>query len=703
MAMFLAVNVATLAQSTDSHILFFENDHSYPSYSQWVGLDEFIMHQPKQKTLYRVVGHTDAIGGVEDNEKLAEERTQVVVRHLIEHGIDPINIRFESRGEHDPDQLEFDDEAFAANRRVEVFVEHEAVSNTATNYVLADLASAGCLVKPPLPASQLPVERYHFEADASQEIRVSSGTLLLIPAYAFVDRDGQVVEGKIDLTYEEFHDRAEVFLSGIPMKYDQNGKELPMETYGMFRVLAKNKQGQLDIAPGKSIEVEFISNSSDSNVNFYHLDPRYGRWVELGKANLISANVEVTTGGSLTPATKHYLDLIAGSKPVDRDNRNLEERFHSQEYLCEVRSVEKLKSLRRGVLREKRAFKKLMRTLPNFKLRIQPTKVGEDKNWVKFTLDDINLNGNRNRAWKTAFKSHVWQYEGTMTRNEFLEKFHNRTFQDLLITFNELNDQIVLELKDVDGIVPIPLMKVTKGELDVDIYRQVYDEMLDAGTKRMLAKRETQFEKRFKVYQHQLELRDRRLAKEADREYAAAQERVERDLKWAWEESMALMSPSESELSFNDWDVLCKLQAKKYKRNAEIKFASNASVVRKLFIETCGVYNCDRIKEMVSPVQAKANFVSNGNVLSWYEAFVFDENLNSFIKHSASESDMISLDPEALLGLVVIDEAGNHFYLQKEDVMAMNHGGKPLRIMNFEPLSPYSDVHDIRQLLSLGF
>lgn len=47
--------------------------------------------------------------------------------------------------------------------------------------------------------------------------------------------------------------------------------------------------------------------------------------------------------------------------------------------------------------------------------------------------------------------------------------------------------------------------------------------------------------------------------------------------------------------------------------------------------------------------------------------------------------------------------SGNHFYLQKEDVMAMNHGGKPLRIMNVEPLSSQSDVDDIRQLLSMGF
>lgn len=697
------VEPSAQAQSTDSHILFFDNDKTYPTYAQWVGLDEFIASQPAEKSLYRVVGHADSKGTSEENDELARERTQVVVRHLIEHGIDPINIRFSSRGELQPERSGESEQAFSANRRVEVFVEHEAVPATATNFVVADLASVGCLVKPPLPSSQLPIERFQFPAEERQEIRVSSGTVLLIPAQAFVDLDGQLAEGSVDLTYEEFHDRAEVFLSGIPMKYNSLGKEMPMETYGMFRVLASNKDGRLDLAPGKSIELEFVSNSSNANVNFYHLDPRYGQWVELGKAELISANSDATAFGNLSPAVEHYLHLTSNTVGVLKDEKSLEERFHSSEYICEVKSVEKLKTLRDGALREKRAFKKAMKTLPDFKLKIEPVRSGEDRNWVKFTLNDSHLNGNKNRAWRTAFKSHVWQYDGPMNRNEFIQKFHHRSFQDLLITFDEISDLVVLEVKDLDGIISIPLMKVTKGELDMDMFRQVYDEMLDAGTKRMLAKRESHFEKRFKVYQNQLKLRNRRLEKEADREFAMAQASWERDLEWAWEESQELMSPSEKELALEDWDAHSAYQAKKQKRNTEIDFATNSTVVRKLSIATCGIYNCDQLKELVSPVQADANFVSNGEVLDWYEAFVFDENLNSYLKHSATRSETISLDPEALLGLVVIDMEGNHFYLQKEDVMAMNHGGQPLRIMNVDPLSSRAGVEDIRQLLSMGF
>lgn len=690
-------------QNSDQHQILFESNKDYPIYDQWVGLDRFVDHQVAGKTIFRVVGHSDCEGTREANQKLAESRTQVVVKHLLETGVDPIDIRFTSVGEDQPAVTGGGEEVLSVNRRVEIFAEAKRQSESDAEFQSAEVAARGCLVNPPLPESKLPVERFEFEASRKQEIRVSSGTILLIPAHAFVDSDGQEVDGKVNLTYEEFHDRAEVFLSGIPMKYDSLGRELPMETYGMFRILASNTRGQLDLAPGKSIALEFVSGSSADNVNFYHLDPRHGKWIQLGKAELISAVADQTDHGSMSPAIEHYLDLTSGVQEVSRDDNNLRERFNSDEYVCEKRAADKLRSLSEGSLREKRAFKKAMKELPAFRVKIEPTKAGEDRNWVKFTLRDGHLNGNRNRAWKTAFKSHVWQYAGNMSRTEFIQKFHHVEFQDLRVFLDETQDRVTLELKNLDGIVSIPLLKITKGEKDMKMFTEVFGEMLDEGTKRMLAKRESQFEKRFKTYRAQLKLRERRLEKEADREFDLARSRWERDLQWAWEESMALMTPSEKELTFSDWDAHCSFEAKHQKRESEIQYASQATVVRQLEIATCGIYNCDRIKNLVSPVEASANFVANGNVLDWYEAYVFDENLNSFVKYSAENTATINLDPEGLLGLIVIDNSGDHFYLQKEDVMAMNHGGKPLRIMNVEPLSSSSNVEDIRQLLSMGF
>lgn len=685
-------------QNSDQHQVLFESKNSYPIYEEWVGLDRFVSDHATGKTIFRVVGHADSEGTRTANQRLAESRTQVVVKHLLESGIDPIDIRFSSFGEDLPVNSDL-----ALNRRVEVFAEAKNKTASDEHFQSAEVAARGCLVSPPLPESRLPVELFEFEASRRQEIRVASGTMLLIPASSFVDADGQRVEGKVKLAYEEFHDRAEVFLSGIPMKYDSLGRELPMETYGMFRILVSNHTGQLDLAPSKSIRLEFVSGSSSKDVNFYHLDPRHGRWVDLGKAPLISAVADQSGSGSLSPASQHYINLTSGVMDVSRDSNTLEERFQSDEYVCEKRAAEKLRTLKEGSLREKRAFKKAMKELPAFKLRIEPTKAGEDRNWVKFSLQDVHLNGNRNRAWKTAFKTHVWQYAGNLSRTEFIQKFHHVEFQDLRISLDETKDLVTLELKNLDGVEAIPLLKITKGEKDMKMFTEVFGEMLDEGTKRMLAKRESQFEKRFKTYVSQLNLRERRLSKEADREFALAKARWERDLEWAWEESQTLMTPSELEYSFSDWDEHCAFESKKQRRESEIQFASQATVVRQLSIATCGIYNCDRIKDLVSPVEATANFVANGDVLDWHEAFVFDENLNSFVKYSAEKSESIDLDPEGLLGLIVIDNSGDHYYLQKEDVMAMNHSAKPLRIMNVEPLSSTADVNDIRQLLSMGF
>lgn len=685
-------------QNFDQHQILFESNKNYPGYDDWVGLDRFVDQQTKGKTIFRVVGHADSEGTRTANQSLAESRTQVVVKHLLESGIDPIDIRFSSFGEDQPVNSDL-----ALNRRVEVFAEAKNKTASDEHFQSAEVAARGCLVSPPLPESRLPVELFEFEASRRQEIRVASGTMLLIPASAFVDADGQRVEGKVKLAYEEFHDRAEVFLSGIPMKYDSLGRELPMETYGMFRILASNHNGQLDLAPSKSISLEFVSGSSSKEVNFYHLDPRHGRWVDLGKAPLISAVADQSGSGSLSPAAQHYINLTSGVMDVSRDSNTLEQRFYSDEYICEKKAAEKLRNLRQGDLRERRAFKRAMKDLPAFKLKIEASKAGEDRNWVKFALQDSHLNGNRNRAWKTAFRSHVWQYAGNLSRTEFILKFHMVEFQDLRISLDETKDLVTLELKNLDGIETIPLLKITKGEKDMKMFTEVFGEMLDEGTKRMLAKQESQFEKRFKTYVSQLNLRERRLSKEADREFALAKARWERDLEWAWEESRELMTPSETELSFLAWDEYCAFEAKKQRRDSEIQYASQATVVRQLEIATCGIYNCDRIKDLVSPVQAKPNFVANGEVLDWYEAFIFDENLNSFVKYSSSNSSSINLDPEGLLGLIVINTSGDHFYLQKEDVMTMNHGGQPLRIMNVKPLSSNSDVNDIRQLLSMGF
>lgn len=71
----------------------------------------------------QVTGHTDTMGSLERNDRLALKRAEAVVDWLIsDSGVDPRMIRAVGRGEREPLVPTGDNVAEARNRRVEIFV-----------------------------------------------------------------------------------------------------------------------------------------------------------------------------------------------------------------------------------------------------------------------------------------------------------------------------------------------------------------------------------------------------------------------------------------------------------------------------------------------------------------------------------------------------------------------------------------------------
>jgi len=71
----------------------------------------------------QVTGHTDTVGSLERNDRLALKRAEAVVDWLIrDSGVDPQMIRAVGRGEREPLVPTGDNVAEARNRRVEIFV-----------------------------------------------------------------------------------------------------------------------------------------------------------------------------------------------------------------------------------------------------------------------------------------------------------------------------------------------------------------------------------------------------------------------------------------------------------------------------------------------------------------------------------------------------------------------------------------------------
>jgi outer membrane protein OmpA-like peptidoglycan-associated protein len=69
-----------------------------------------------------VVGHTDSVGTVQDNDALSLRRAQTVSRFLAERGIAVQNIETAGRGERELLVVTKDGVADARNRRVEITV-----------------------------------------------------------------------------------------------------------------------------------------------------------------------------------------------------------------------------------------------------------------------------------------------------------------------------------------------------------------------------------------------------------------------------------------------------------------------------------------------------------------------------------------------------------------------------------------------------
>lgn len=144
----------------------------------------------------------------------------------------------------------------------------ESASETQTN--LREIA-------PPIENVLVPSTAMEVEVSEDFLEEMDNGTKIHIPANSLVDANGDPVEGKVDVTYREFHDVADVIMSGIPMHYDSAGETHVLQTAGMVEIRASQDGKPVFIADGKEINVEMAS-FQDGGYNLYNLNEGTGNW-----------------------------------------------------------------------------------------------------------------------------------------------------------------------------------------------------------------------------------------------------------------------------------------------------------------------------------------------------------------------------------------------------------------------------------------
>ena len=143
-------------------------------------------------------------------------------------------------------------------------------------------------INPPFNGISEPYSSYTLNSDSGKLILLASGTRIFIPPFAFVDEKGNAVQGYFTISYREFHDILDCFVSGIPMEYDSSGKKFDLETAGMFEIKSYQGNNQLFFKSGKSIRVEMLSSRRTNGFNLYKLDTVQRNWIYYNKNKFLN-------------------------------------------------------------------------------------------------------------------------------------------------------------------------------------------------------------------------------------------------------------------------------------------------------------------------------------------------------------------------------------------------------------------------------
>lgn len=127
-------------------------------------------------------------------------------------------------------------------------------------------------INPPLDEIKPTFASAKINANQGGIYEYKNGSKLIVPAAAFRNTDGQLVEGEVEIEYREMHDFVDFFLSGIPMTYDSAGTKYVLESAGMIEIIAKQNGQPLKMQPGKEIKVELISYITMPRLN---VNPKY--------------------------------------------------------------------------------------------------------------------------------------------------------------------------------------------------------------------------------------------------------------------------------------------------------------------------------------------------------------------------------------------------------------------------------------------
>lgn len=216
---------------------------------------------------------------------------------------------------------------------------------------------------PPIAALNAPkFASFTIDTEKGGAYEYPNGSKLVVPASAFANDYGRLIEGEVTVHYREMHDFVDFFTSGVPMVYDSAGQQYNLRSAGMVEIYAEQNGQAVKLAAGKSIDIElhgevFVPSTGAEEVldyHVYHLDSLIRNW-------------------------RYYEKMPLGLQPggeVANDDPLYEEK---QSLMAELQEVER---------RKQEAIRALESTVPKLVKPLRPQPA--EGNFATLELDFLN-------------------------------------------------------------------------------------------------------------------------------------------------------------------------------------------------------------------------------------------------------------------------------------------------------------------------
>ena len=245
-------------------------------------------------------------------------------------------------------------------------------------------------INPPIKNLKPNYQAQTVNANQGGTYTYENGSTVVVPPAAFINGQGNLVEGPVEIKYKEFHDYVDFFISGIPMDYDSLGTKYQLESAGMIEIYAEQNGERLAMNPGKELEIKLVHDiyaapGDPLDFNIYHLDTDQRNWVYKGKNKLkVLSNP----------------DAIAPTSAEARAEANLNE---------QIKNIE---------TEEKQELAKIEATIPTPQQPIEPAQADPNAHVfnLEFTEDMIQVEtaGNDLDEQRAALRDLQEQYDNIL-------------------------------------------------------------------------------------------------------------------------------------------------------------------------------------------------------------------------------------------------------------------------------------------------